>query len=46
LTPADRRAPAPALGPEAARLLGRLVLSQRSWPAAQVHKLGPFYQSH
>jgi DNA-binding NtrC family response regulator/tetratricopeptide (TPR) repeat protein len=39
-TPLDQRAPALALGAEAARLLGRALLSQRTWPASQIHRLG------
>ena len=40
VTPLDQRAPAIPLGAEAARLLARLALSQRSWPASQIHRLG------
>ncbi len=39
-TPPDRREPAASLGPEAHRLLVRIALSQRSWAAAQVGRLG------
>ncbi|MFT3772438.1 MAG: sigma 54-interacting transcriptional regulator [Minicystis sp.] len=40
VTPLDRRAPALGLGADAARLLGRMLLSQRTWPASQIHRLG------
>ncbi|APR75450.1 Response regulator of zinc sigma-54-dependent two-component system [Minicystis rosea] len=41
VTPLDRRAPALTLSDAATRLLGRMLLSQRSWPVSQIHRLGP-----
>jgi transcriptional regulator with GAF, ATPase, and Fis domain len=40
-TPLDRRAPAIELSEAAARLLGRIALSQRGWPVELVGRLGP-----
>jgi DNA-binding NtrC family response regulator/tetratricopeptide (TPR) repeat protein len=39
-TPLSQRVAPPALGPDATRLLGRVVLSQRSWLVAQIGRLG------
>jgi DNA-binding NtrC family response regulator/tetratricopeptide (TPR) repeat protein len=40
-TPAEQPVPSVPLGPAAARLFGRLALSQRSWLVAQLGRLGP-----
>jgi transcriptional regulator with GAF, ATPase, and Fis domain/Tfp pilus assembly protein PilF len=40
-TPLDRRAPEVSLSDAAARLLGRIALSQRGWPVTLVGRLGP-----
>ena len=39
-TPVDRCVPAIELGADAARLLARVALSQRSWPVSQIARLG------
>ena len=39
-TPAHARAPGVSVGREAARLLGRITLSQRSWHGQQITQLG------